>query len=130
MGRTTALLFTALVFVSTADGQMVRRATVGFAAYYYEAPWTNTHAIVELSCGSPDQEEDIEVWYETVDGTAMAGRHYTATKGSHLFHAGSPTRRIKIEIPILKNPLQEDKTLRIRVTRADFPAEVSRSGGD
>jgi hypothetical protein len=130
MGRTTGLFLTIMVFINTGYGQMVQRAPVGFAAYYYEAPWTNTHAIVELSCGSPDQEESIEVWYETVDGTAKAGEHYTATKGSHLFYGGSPTRRIAIEIPILKQLLQEDKTFRIRVTRADFPGEVSQSSGE
>jgi hypothetical protein len=109
---------------------MVRRAPVGFGEYFYEAPWTNSHATVELVCGSPEQEEDIEVWYETVDGTAVAGRDYGSTQGSYLFPKVQPNRRVTIQIPILRRPLGEDKTFRIRVTRADFPAEVSRSSGD
>jgi hypothetical protein len=130
MRRISGILLAMFFTVSPGYGQQVRRAWVGFAEYYYEAPWTNTHAIVDLVCGSPEQEEDIEVGYETVDETAIAGRDYTETKGTHLYHAGSPTRRIKIEIAILAKPLEEDKTFRIRVTRADFPAEVSRSSGD
>jgi hypothetical protein len=130
MRKTAALAFMTFLSVTFSHAQMVRRAWVGFGEYYYESAWTNTHAIVELSCGSPEQEEDIEVWYETADDTAVAGRDYAATTGSHLFHAGSPTRRIKIEVPLLKNPLHEDRTFRIRVTRADFPSEVSQSRGE
>lgn len=130
MIRITAGFLIGVFMGSALQAQQVRRASVAFGEYYYEARWTNTHAIVELGCGSPEQEEDIEVWYETVDGTAIAGRDYRETKGSHLYHAGSPTRTIRIEIPLLERPLEEDKTFRIRVTQADFPAEISRSRGD
>ena len=37
---------------------------------------------------------------------------------------------MSISVPLLTDSMEEDKYFRIRVTRADFPSEVSRSRGD
>ena len=37
---------------------------------------------------------------------------------------------MSISVPLLSDSMEEDKYFRIRVTRADFPSEVSRSRGD
>src|SRR5688572_28943809 len=79
---------------------------------------------------SRQDEYEIEVTYETIDGTAKAGVDYVATSGSFIFPAGSPTRTREIQVQLL--PRAEhmvDRTFFVKL-RAGFPAEVSRSRGE
>ena len=80
-----------------------------------------------FSCSG--HEWDIEVFYETLDGTAIAGRDYVATKGSFVFPGGSPTRTREIQVQILPREQTEDRTFNVKLS-VTFPAEVSRSRGD
>ena len=80
-----------------------------------------------FSCG-PQEEYDVEVFYETFDGTAVAGRDYVATKGSFGFPAGSPTRTREIQVQLLPREPAADRTFSVKL-EAGFPAEVSRSRG-
>src|SRR5687768_11057283 len=92
--RTIAFL---IVFSATAVAQQVQRADVGFELYYYEVPAEQPHIKMFFTCGRQDEYE-IEVTYETMDGTAKAGVDFVATSGSFIFPAGSPTRTREIQV--------------------------------
>ena len=117
-----------LVFAGTARAQQVQRADVGFELYYYEVAADQPHIKMFFSCSRQDEYE-IEVTYETIDGTALAGRDYVATSGSFVFPAGNATRTREIQVQILPRETTADRTFFVKL-RAGFPAEVSRSRGE
>ena len=123
--RRTLWLF--LLFVIPLHGQQVQRATVAFEKYFYEVDASQPHIKMFFTCG-PQEEYEIEVFYETIDGTALAGRDYVETKGSFIFPAGSPTRTREIQIQLLPREPAGDRTFSVKLT-GTFPAEVSRSRG-
>ena len=115
--------------VVSAPAQQVQRADVGFELYYYEVAADQPHIKLFFTCGRQDEYE-IEVTYETLDGTAKAGQDYVATSGSFIFPAGSPTRTREIQVQLM--PREErtvDRTFFVKLN-AGFPAEVSRSRGE
>ena len=117
----------AMIF--SAPAQQVQRADVGFDLYYYEVPADQPHIKMFFSCGR-QEEYEIEVTYETLDGTAKAGQDYVATSGSFIFPAGSPTRTREIQVQLLpREGRMVDRTFFVKL-RASFPAEVSRSRGE
>ena len=116
-----------LLVVIPLQGQQVQRATVQFQNYFYEVDAAQPHLKMFFSCG-PQEEYEIEVFYETIDGTAIAGRDYVAAKGSFTFPAGSPTRTREIQIQLLPREPAGDRTFSVKLT-GSFPAEVSRSRG-
>jgi len=120
------LLFALIVSV---PAQQVQRADVGFDLYYYEVPADQPHIKMFFVCSRQDEYE-IEVTYETLDGTAKAGVDYVATSGSFIFPAGSPTRTREIQVQLLpREGRMVDRTFYVKL-RAGFPAEVSRSRGE
>lgn len=116
-----------LLAILPLHGQQVQRSTVAFEKYFYEVDASQPHIKMFFSCG-PQEEYEIEVLYETIDGTAIAGRDYVATKGSFIFPAGSPTRTREIQIQLLPREPAGDRTFSVKLT-GSFPAEVSRSRG-
>jgi hypothetical protein len=126
LSRRIALL---LAFIPAAFAQQVQRADVGFDLYYYEVAADQPHIKMFFSCGRQDEYE-IDVSYETLDGTAKAGVDYVATSGSFTFPAGSPTRTREIQVQLLPRAERTvDRTFFVKL-RAGFPAEVSRSRGE
>jgi len=124
--RRIALLF---VLIISAPAQQVQRADVGFELYYYEVAADQPHVKMFFVCSRQDEYE-IEVTYETIDGTAKAGQDYVATSGSFIFPAGSPTRTREIQVQLLpRAERMVDRTFYVKL-RAGFPAEVSRSRGE
>ena len=55
------------------------------------------------------------VEYTTVDGTAMAGTHYTAVSGTLTVNRGNATTH-KIEVPILNTSALDDKTFTVALS--------------
>jgi hypothetical protein len=125
--RQVALLAVTL-FLPSASAQITDRAFVGFEKFFYEVPASEPHIKMFFIC-SQQPDYDIEVSYETLDGTALAGRDYVQTQGSFLFPAGSPTRTREIQVQILPRESVEDRTFRVKLS-ATFPGDVSRSRGE
>ena len=122
--RRIALLFALIV---SAPAQQVQRADVGFELYYYEVPADQPHIKMFFVCGRQDEYE-IEVTYETLDGTAKAGVDYVATSGLFIFPAGSPTRTREIQVQLL--PREERMVIGIfrKMCGPDFPRKSAEAG--
>jgi hypothetical protein len=116
------------VIVQACLAQQVQRSTVGFENFFYEADPTEDFATLTFIASRQD-EYDVEVSFQTLDGTALAGRDYIATNGTFVFPAGSTNRYRDIHIPLLKHELSEERTFSVKLN-SFFPAEVSRTRGE
>ncbi|MBF0264163.1 MAG: hypothetical protein HQL46_02750 [Gammaproteobacteria bacterium] len=59
-------------------------------------------------------QQDTSVYFETIDGTAIAGRDYVASSGTALIPSGSLATTIRIEILAVDN-VSEDRSFYVRI---------------
>src|SRR5688572_14369465 len=104
----TRLVAVAALYAATCFGQQVERAWVAFSQYYYEVAATNEFAVFTFSC-SRQEEYDVEVSFETIDGTAVAGRDFVGVKTNVLFLAGSTNRMAEVRVPLLTDASASDR---------------------